>query len=78
MACQTAWGGYTIVTKPMLAHRPPLTIVTAASLIATPAIWPVAGWMGAFDELALIPTWSMATWLGIAYLILVAGVSNAS
>lgn len=74
MICQTTWGGYTILTKPLLAHRPPLTIVTAASLIATPAIWPVTGWMGAFDELSLVPTWSLATWLGLAYLIFVAGV----
>ena len=76
MGCQTTWGGYTILTKPLLAHRPPLVIVTAASLIATPTIWPVAGWMGAFGELATIPTWSWTTWLGLAYLIFVAGVCS--
>ena len=32
--------------------------------------------MGAFDELALIPTWSVSTWLGLAYLVLVAGVCS--
>jgi drug/metabolite transporter (DMT)-like permease len=76
MGCQTTWGGYTILTKPLLAHRPPLTIVTAASLIATPAIWPVTGWMGAWSELELIWTWSAATWLGLAYLVFVAGVCS--
>jgi drug/metabolite transporter (DMT)-like permease len=30
--------------------------------------------MGAFGELATIPTWSLSTWLGLAYLIFVAGV----
>jgi drug/metabolite transporter (DMT)-like permease len=74
MACQTTWGGYTIVTKPMLARRPPLVIVTASSIIATPAIWPATALMGAFGELTLIPTWSLSTWLGLAYLVIVAGV----
>jgi drug/metabolite transporter (DMT)-like permease len=76
MGCQTTWGGYTILTKPLLARRPPLVIVTAASIIATPAIWPVTGLMGAFDELSLVPTWSWSTWFGITYLILVAGICS--
>jgi drug/metabolite transporter (DMT)-like permease len=74
MACQTTWGGYTIVTKPMLARRPPLVIVTASSMIATPAIWPATAVMGAFGELAQIPMWSLSTWLGLAYLVIVAGI----
>lgn len=74
MACQTTWGGYTILTKPMLARRPPLVIVTASSIIATPAIWPATALMGAWGEIGLVPTWSLATWLGIAYLVFVAGV----
>ena len=74
MACQTTWGGYTIVTKPMLAHRPPLVVVTASSIIATPAIWPATALMGAWGELGLIPTWSVPTWIGLAYLVFVAGV----
>lgn len=76
MGCQTAWGGYTILTKPLLAHRPPLTIVTAASLIATPTIWPITAEMGAFGELSQVAGWSTSTWLGLAYLILVAGVCS--
>jgi drug/metabolite transporter (DMT)-like permease len=74
MGCQTTWGGYTILTKPLLAHRPPLTIVTAASLIATPTIWPITGWMGAFGELETVAGWSLWTWVGLAYLVFVAGV----
>src|SRR4051812_7394284 len=76
MGCQTTWGGYTILTKPLLAHRPPLTIVTAASLIATPTIWPITGWMGAFSELEQVSAWSLSTWLGLAYLVFVAGVCS--
>jgi drug/metabolite transporter (DMT)-like permease len=76
MGCQTTWGGYTILTKPLLVRRPPLVIVTAASIIATPAIWPVTGLMGAWSELALVPTWSLSTWLGLAYLVFVAGVCS--
>jgi drug/metabolite transporter (DMT)-like permease len=74
MACQTTWGGYTIVTKPMLAHRPPLVIVTASSIIATPAVWPATALMGAWSELSLVPGWSLSTWAGLAYLVFVAGV----
>jgi drug/metabolite transporter (DMT)-like permease len=76
MACQTTWGGYTILTKPLLARRPPLVVVTGASIIATPAIWPVTGLMGAWSELTLVPTWSTSTWLGLVYLIFVAGVCS--
>ena len=76
MGCQTTWGGYTILTKPLLAHRPPLVIVTGASIIATPAIWPVTGYMGAWSELTQVPAWSLSTWLGLAYLVFVAGVCS--
>ncbi len=76
MACQTTWGGYTILTKPLLSRRPPLMIVTSASIIATPAIWPVTGLMGAWAELGTIVTWSWGTWLGLTYLIFVAGVCS--
>ena len=76
MGCQTTWGGYTILTKPLLARRPPLVIVSAASIIATPAIWPATGLMGAWSELGLIWTWTVSTWLGLAYLIFVAGICS--
>jgi drug/metabolite transporter (DMT)-like permease len=76
MACQTTWGGYTILTKPMLARRPPLMIVTTASIIATPAMWPITGAMGAFSDLHQMTNWSLTTWLGLAYLIVVAGVCS--
>jgi drug/metabolite transporter (DMT)-like permease len=76
MACQTTWGGYTILTKPLLARRPPLMTVIGASIIATPAIWPVTGLMGAWSELGSVVNWSAGTWLGLAYLIVVAGVCS--
>jgi drug/metabolite transporter (DMT)-like permease len=76
MGCQTTWGGYTILTKPLLARRPPLMIVTSASMIATPAMWPITGWMGAFNEISQMADWSGSTWLGLAYLIFVAGVCS--
>ncbi|MGE3269306.1 MAG: DMT family transporter [Chloroflexota bacterium] len=76
MGCQTTWGGYTILTKPLLARRPPLMIVTSASMIATPAMWPVTGLMGAFNDLPGVLDWSMTTWLGLGYLIFIAGVCS--
>jgi drug/metabolite transporter (DMT)-like permease len=39
-------------------------------------MWPITGWMGAFSELPQIVTWSMSTWLGLVYLIFVAGVCS--
>ena len=30
--------------------------------------------MGAWGELTLIPAWSLSTWLGLAYLVFIAGV----
>jgi drug/metabolite transporter (DMT)-like permease len=76
IGCQTTWGGYTILTKPLLVRRPPLMIVTSASLIATPAMWPITGWMGAFGEISQMANWSGSTWLGLLYLIVVAGVCS--
>ncbi|MCC7372627.1 MAG: DMT family transporter [Chloroflexi bacterium] len=73
MGCQTSWGGYTILTKPLLARRPPLMIVTSASMIATPAMWPIAGAMGAFGDVPQMVNWSPGAWLGVAYLIFIAG-----
>jgi len=76
MGCQASWGGYTILTKPLLARRPPLVIVTAASIIATPAIWAGTGVQGAWSDLDLVMNWSLMTWAGVAYLVFVAGVCS--
>ncbi len=74
IGCQTSWGGYTILTKPLLARRPPLVIVSAASIIATPAIWGGTGVQGAWGDLGLVMNWSSMTWVGVVYLVFIAGV----
>jgi drug/metabolite transporter (DMT)-like permease len=74
MGAQTTWGAYTIVTKPLLAHRPPLVILTSANLISLPFVWPVTGLMGGWSDVENALSWPTETWLALIYLIVVAGV----
>ncbi len=73
MGAQTLWGGYTIVSKPMLARgRPPLLALTGANLCSIPFIWAASVLLGAWGELPTVADWSTATWLGVAYMIVFA------
>jgi drug/metabolite transporter (DMT)-like permease len=67
---QLAWGGYTLMAKPLLARRSPLLLLAAANLFATAALWPATALLGAWWELPSILTWSAVTWLGVAYLVI--------
>ena len=67
---QVAWGGYTLMAKPILARRSPLLLLAAANLFATAALWPATALLGAWWELPSILEWSGATWLGVAYLVI--------
>lgn len=73
MGAQTLWGGYTIVSKPMLARgRPPLLALTGANLCSIPFIWVASLLLGSWAELPSILTWSEATWIGVAYMVVFA------
>jgi drug/metabolite transporter (DMT)-like permease len=72
MGAQTLWGGYTIVSKPMLARgRPPLLALTGANLCSIPFIW-AASLCSGVGRAADGRDWSAATWLGVAYMIVFA------
>jgi drug/metabolite transporter (DMT)-like permease len=73
MGAQTLWGGYTIISKPMLARgRPPLLALTGANVCSIPFIWAASVFLGGWAELPSIADWSTATWLGVAYMIVFA------
>jgi drug/metabolite transporter (DMT)-like permease len=74
MAAQTTWGGYTLLTKPLLSRRQPLVVLSSANLIGLPFVWPVTGAVGDLSELGGALSWSTGTWLAIGYLIAVAGI----
>ena len=63
------WAAYTLVSKELLARRPPLLMLAAANLVAAVAIWPIAGAMGAFPELPGVLSWSLNAWLIMMYLV---------
>jgi drug/metabolite transporter (DMT)-like permease len=68
------WAGYILLTKPILSRRPPLAVMSSTNLVALPFVWPLIGLLGDVGELGGAQTWSWETWLGIIYLIVVAGV----
>jgi drug/metabolite transporter (DMT)-like permease len=73
MGAQTLWGGYTIVSKPMLARG---AAAAAGADRREPLLDPVH--LGrepparAWGELPTVADWSAATWLGVAYMIVFA------
>jgi drug/metabolite transporter (DMT)-like permease len=71
LLAQVTWGIYTLLSKPLLARRPPLLILASSHLFALAALWPAAGLLGAWAELPQILGWSTATWLAIGYLAFV-------
>jgi drug/metabolite transporter (DMT)-like permease len=72
MGAQTLWGGYTIVSKPMLARRTPLLALTGANLCSIPFIWAAALLLGSWAELPSVADWSLGTWAGVAYMVVFA------
>ncbi|MDP8923683.1 MAG: DMT family transporter [Chloroflexota bacterium] len=73
MGAQTLWGGYTIVSKPMLARgRSPLLALTGANLCSIPFIWAASVFLGAWGELPSLVSWSETIWIGVGYMIVFA------
>lgn len=71
VASQAAWAIYILYGKPLLAHRPPILVMTASHLCAVVSVWvmsvPVGGWSFVWDA----ASWSPGVWLGILYLAIV-------
>ena len=78
LLCQVAWGAYTLLSKPLLARRPPLQVLATSHLFSVVALWPATGLLGAWAELPGVLEWSLTTWLGIGYMALfVSALSQA-
>lgn len=78
LAAQVCWGGYTLMSKPLLRRHPPLVVLAAAHLFAVAALWPATALLGAWAELPGLLDWSLGTWLAVGYMVVfVTGVSQA-
>ena len=78
LLAQVAWGGYTLLSKPLLARRPPLQILATSHLFSVAALWPATGLLGAWAELPEVLNWSLTTWLAVGFMALfVSALSQA-
>ncbi len=76
MAAQLAWGGYTLMAKPLLARHPPLLVVAAANVFAMLALWPSTALLGAWTDLPRVVDWPASTWLAVLYLVIFTGAGS--
>jgi drug/metabolite transporter (DMT)-like permease len=67
---QAAWAIYILYGKPLLAHRPPLLILSGSHLFALLSVWPLSIPIGGWDFLWEFAGWSAGVWIGILYLAL--------
>ena len=70
IASQAAWAIYILYGKPLLAHRPPLLILSGSHLFALLSVWPLSFPVGGWDFLWELTGWSAGVWIGILYLAL--------
>ena len=70
------WGVYTVLSKPLVARRSPLLVLTAANLTAMVVIWPIAALLGALPELPGVMHWSPTAWLVMLYLVALTGTTS--
>jgi drug/metabolite transporter (DMT)-like permease len=71
IASQAAWALYILYGKPLLAHRPPILVMSASHLFALLSVWPLSIPIGGWDFLWQAGEWSAGVWLGVLYLALV-------
>lgn len=69
LAGQVCWGGYTLLSKPLLSRHPPLLVLAASHLFALLGLWPATAALGAWAELPRVLSWSGSTWLAILYMV---------
>jgi drug/metabolite transporter (DMT)-like permease len=68
IASQATWALYILYGKPLLAHRPPILVMTASHLCAVVSVWIMSVPVGGWDFIREAGAWSLGTWLGIFYL----------
>jgi drug/metabolite transporter (DMT)-like permease len=70
IASQAAWAIYILYGKPLLAHRPPLLILSGSHLFALLSVWPLSVPIGGWDFIWSAANWSVGVWIGVLYLAL--------
>jgi drug/metabolite transporter (DMT)-like permease len=68
---QAFWAVYILYGKPLLAHRPPLLVLSASHLFALLSLWPLSVPTGGWDFIWEAANWSLGAWVGILYLAFV-------
>jgi drug/metabolite transporter (DMT)-like permease len=71
IASQAFWAIYILYGKPLLAHRPPLLVLSASHLFALISLWPLSVPAGGWAFVWEIGHWSLGAWVGICYLAFV-------
>jgi len=71
VASQAAWALYILFGKPLLAHRPPILVMTASHLCAVFSVWALSLVSGGWDFIWEAGSWSFGVWLGIFYLAII-------
>jgi drug/metabolite transporter (DMT)-like permease len=70
------WAWYTVMSKPVMTHRSPLLVLSAACLVSMVTLWPVSALLGVLPELPSIVHWSWQAWAVMAYLVFVQGTCS--
>ncbi|MFN8635037.1 MAG: DMT family transporter [Chloroflexota bacterium] len=71
IASQAAWAIYILYGKPLLAHRPPILVMSASHAFALLSVWPLSVPIGGWDFVWDAWHWSLGVWMGILYLAIV-------
>lgn len=71
IACQIAWAIYILYGKPLLAHRPPMLVLSASHVFALASMWPLSIPIGGWGFLWDAAHWSLGVWVGLLYLAFV-------
>jgi drug/metabolite transporter (DMT)-like permease len=71
IASQAAWALYILFGKPILAHRPPILVMTASHLCAVLSVWVLSLVSGGWEFMWQAHEWSPGVWMGILYLAII-------
>jgi drug/metabolite transporter (DMT)-like permease len=71
IASQAAWALYILFGKPLLAHRPPILVLTASHLCALLSVWALSLVSGGWEFIGQASSWSLGVWGGIFYLAII-------
>jgi drug/metabolite transporter (DMT)-like permease len=68
---QAAWALYILFGKPLLAHRPPILVMSASHVLALSSVWALSVPSGGWSFIWEAGSWPFGVWLGILYLALI-------